>query len=136
MRRQFLAILITGLILLTGAAWTDDIESFIIKPEDVTKTSIGFARDGSVYLEGEFTKTKASEFTAATERNLNKKLRLVINGKVVREPIIHARITGGSFILELKTIDEGVLLAKYLMQEIPNQASEAIAPQGGAQPQR
>jgi len=127
MRNQVLVVVITGLTLLAWSALAEDIESFTIKPEDVTKASVGFARDGSVYLEGVFTKAKATEFTAATERNLNKKIRLVINGKVVSEPLVHARITGGSFIFECKTTDEAVALAKDLMQKIPNpKASEAI----------
>jgi len=124
MRNQVLAVVIAGLTLFVGAALAEDIESFTIKPEDVTKTSVAFQRDGAASLECVFTKTKASEFTAGTERNLNKKIRLVINEKVVSEPLVHARITGESFTLQVKTIDEAVALAKYLMQNIPNKAPE------------
>jgi len=136
MRNQVLAVVIFGLALFVRAALAEDIESFTIKPEDVTKASAGLARDGSAYLEVEFTKEKASEFSAFTERNLKKKTRLVINEKTISEPLINSRITGGSLILECKTTDEATVLAKYLMQKIPNKASEAIAPPGGAQPQR
>lgn len=136
MRNRVFAIVIFGLALFARAALAEDIESFTIKPEDVTKASAGLARDGSAYLEVEFTKAKASEFSAFTERNLKKKTRLVINEKTISEPLVNSRITGGSLILECKTTDEATVLAKYLTQKIPNKVSEAIAPQSGDQPQR
>lgn len=126
MKGLIIAVAVTGLILLSKAASAEDIESFIVKPEDVTRTNVEFKRDGTATLECMFTEAKASEFTTATERNLNKKLRLVINGKVVSEPVVREKIAGGSFILQVKTADGAVALAKYLMQEIPNKAPETM----------
>jgi len=124
MRNWHLTVALIGLGLLAGAAFAEDIESFTLKPEDVKRTSVEFKRDGSAMLECTLTKSKATEFAQTTERNLGKKLRLMIGGNAISEPLVREKITGGLLSVQIKTTDEAVELAKCLMKELPDETPE------------
>jgi hypothetical protein len=124
MKSRNLMVAVAGVVLLARVVSAQDAESFTIKPEDVTTAKVNFLRDGQATLYCVYTKAKASEFAAAMERNLNKKLRIVINGKVVVGNVIGEKTNSDRFILLVKTADEAVAFAKYLMQELPNKPPE------------
>ncbi len=59
MRNKVVATVLFGITLNVLGAFAEDAESFIIEPEDVTKANAALAKDGSAYLEVEFTKGKS-----------------------------------------------------------------------------
>ena len=124
MKRWNLMVVGVAVAMLANVVSAQDIESFTVKPEDVTKVSVEFHRDGSATLRCVLTAARASEFMAVTTRNLMKKLRFVINGKVVSELEVRGTITDGSLAPPVKTTEEAVAFAKYLMQELPIKAAE------------
>ena len=62
-----------------------------------------------------FVSDKRIEFSDFTQRNLDKKVKIVVADKLVEEPVIRARIMGGSMEVIVTSPEEGLAVAQKLM---------------------
>src|SRR5687767_6980817 len=79
---------------LSLRAQSADDSTFSLSPGDITEAMIDTS--GGTRLQVMLTPEKRAEFTEFTGRNLNKRVRIVVGGKLRAEPFIRERIAGPS----------------------------------------
>lgn len=78
---------------------------------------------GAAQIDVQFSDVGAELFAAVTRENLNQRLAIVLDGKVVAAPVIRTEITGGrAQISGSFTVEEAQALAARIRQAIPDPA--------------
>jgi uncharacterized protein (TIGR03067 family) len=114
---RFLAKAFLGGLLLSTAwslrAQSPDASTFSLAPGDITEAMI--ATTGGTRLKVTLTPTKSAELAALTERNLNRQVKIVIDGKLRAEPFVRERMTGPSLEIFVRSPEEAVATIKALL---------------------
>ncbi len=112
--------IVTTLLLtvLPHAARSQSIEpaTFTVSPGQVTEAAVALTGDGP-RLQVKFTPEQSVAFAEFTQRNLEKRVRIVVNGTLVSDPIIKSHIMGGSMEVIVASPEEGLSVAKALMNK-------------------
>lgn len=108
---------VTFLVLCStfSAARAADIEEFTVNSVDVNSVKVVFHKKYPTSLEITLKQNKAKELSAFTNRNIGNKVRIIIEGNVVTEPIVREGVTGQILEVAPKDTDEAIRLAKLLM---------------------
>ena len=98
----------------TAYSQSADPLTFSVAPGEVTEASVALTADGAS-LRMNFTSEKRIEFADFTQRNLGKKVKIIVADKIVAEPVIRAHMMGGSLDVIVASPEEGLAVAKILM---------------------
>lgn len=91
-----------------------DLVTFMILPGQVTQAAVVLNADGHTALQITLTEEKRIDFREFTERNLDKQVKIDVNGRVLLRPVIKARISSGSLELPISSPEAGLAIARTL----------------------
>jgi uncharacterized protein (TIGR03067 family) len=114
---KFLATAFLGGLLLSVTwslrAQSPDASTFSLAPGDITEAVIGTT--GGARLKVMLTPAKSAELATLTKRNLNRPVKIVIDGKLRAEPFVRERMTGPSLEIFVRSPEEAVATIKALL---------------------
>ncbi len=108
----------TGQIAADPAPVADDVEFSLSSDLHLSKVVVGIAR-GHTQLGVTFAHDKVEEYARVTRENIGKKLKIVLNGKVVAEMPITQPGWGHSVTVDMPSAEEAFAMAKSLLNPTP-----------------
>ena len=76
-----------------------DTQRLILESKDIESMKLGQDQSNSIYAEIRFRKEVIPLWAAATKRNLNKSIAVVLDGRTIFDPVIREEIPGGNSII-------------------------------------
>lgn len=87
----------------------------IVSGNDLNTASVSFGKDSTPVVNFSFNHSGAKKFSEATNKNCGKRLAIILDGKIISDPIINEPILGGEGIISGNfTIDSASELALLL----------------------
>ena len=105
--------ILSVLAALSLCAQAPDESTFSISPGDITEAVVNTS--GHARLEVALTPEKRAELSAFSGRNLNKQVRIVVDGKLRSEPFIRERIAGPSMEIYVSSAEDALTTVKVLL---------------------
>jgi preprotein translocase subunit SecD len=111
--KRILTVFFANIFVLVGCQTQIDLTQFEISSQDVKSAKIE-NNFGSYKVDVTLTDVASQRLTKISKENLGKKLPLIVNDKIVSEPLVRQEITGPKFSITCKEKEEAEQILKAL----------------------
>ena len=111
-------LLVVALVIATAvsSAQTPETSTFALSPADVPKVVIFMYEGGKTWIEVTFNKEKQAEFAKLAADNVDKPIKIVLNGKPFGERTFKDANVGHSIKLDVASPEEAFATATALLK--------------------
>ena len=116
--RPFLLTLVAFVATAAGSfAQTPEPPTFALSSADVPKVVIFMYEGGKTWIEVTYSKEKQAEFSKLATENVNKPIRVVLNGKSFGDRTLKDANVGHSIKVDMPTPEEAFATARALLKK-------------------